>query len=255
MRRLHPIKFQEYLKSEELLKKTKQTSTSKKGRSRSSEAELFSQKQNKIDTFFQKRVLPVPIDREEFINGIVRMIVNGKPLSIMEDEGFLQIVRPILTSLNLCLNRFNIYNFVHERYLRMHNALQELLKDRLICLKVDCATRMERAFIGINLQFVHKGKIAIFTLSAIELQVRHTGSNLKKVILEELQKWNISPSQIYSITSDNGANIVKAIELADEESRKIELDHEGNDDADDRAINLANTINEASWDENFIICK
>lgn len=44
------------------------------------------------------------------------------------------------------------------------------------------------------------------------------------------------------ITSDNDANRVKAVELADEETRKIVLDHDGDDNADDKAIELANVI-------------
>lgn len=87
-------------------------------------------KQKKIDAFYQKKVQPVLIDREAFINGIVCMIVNGRPLSIMEDEGFLQIVQPILATFSLRLNHYNVYDFVHECYLQMRRTLQTLIKNR-----------------------------------------------------------------------------------------------------------------------------
>lgn len=51
-----------------------------------------------------------------------------------------------------------------------------------------------RSFIGINVQFIHNSKIVIFTLSAVELHILHTAANLKKVIFDEFEKWNISPS-------------------------------------------------------------
>ena len=46
-----------------------------------------------------------------------------------------------------------------------------------------------------------------------ELTERHTAEYLKTVILTVLKDYNINLNQIYSITSDNGANMLKSTQL------------------------------------------
>lgn len=50
--------------------------------------------------------------------------------------------------------------------------------------------------------------------------VKHTGENLKRIILNELEKFNISPASTFSITSDNGSNMIKATKLTEIKSNK-----------------------------------
>ena len=47
----------------------------------------------------------------------------------------------------------------------------------------------------------------------IELHKRHTAVNLKAEILKFFEEFNINIKQIYSITTDNGANMLKTVEL------------------------------------------
>lgn len=68
------------------------------------------------------------------------------------------------------------------------------------------------------LQIIRNGKILIFTLALKELDVRHTGQNLKLIILKELEKYSIFPKHIYSITSDNGSNLVAAVQSIGQEN-------------------------------------
>lgn len=50
----------------------------------------------------------------------------------------------------------------------------------------------------------------------IQMQNKHTAKNLKDEILKCLKEYNIKISQIYSTTTDNGANILKASKLLQE---------------------------------------
>ena len=47
--------------------------------------------------------------------------------------------------------------------------------------------------------------------------MKHSAINLKKLVLECLQKYNIYPRHIYSVTSDNGSNLIKMVKIMDEE--------------------------------------
>ena len=42
---------------------------------------------------------------------------------------------------------------------------------------------------------------------------RLTGNYIKNVIIDVIQTYNLEVNQIYSVTSDNGSNMLKAAEL------------------------------------------
>ncbi|CAK9300978.1 unnamed protein product [Gordionus sp. m RMFG-2023] len=67
-------------------------------------------------------------------------------------------------------------------------------------------------------------KIEIRTLGMLEIVKAHTASNLKEGIDNLLKQYNICLSQIYSITVDNGANMVKTVEMIAEEQLITHLD-------------------------------
>lgn len=46
-----------------------------------------------------------------------------------------------------------------------------------------------------------------------ELEISHTGVNLKNDIAKTLAKFDISMEQVYSFTTDNGANMVIAVKI------------------------------------------
>lgn len=53
----------------------------------------------------------------------------------------------------------------------------------------------------------------------------NAGIYLKDVILETLSKYGVHPKQLYTITLDNGANMIKAVDLVEKEAF-IELENE-----------------------------
>ncbi|CAK9291259.1 unnamed protein product, partial [Gordionus sp. m RMFG-2023] len=58
----------------------------------------------------------------------------------------------------------------------------------------------------------------------LEIVTTHTASNLKEEIENLLKKYNIYLSQIYSITVDNSANMIKTVEMIAEEKLIIHID-------------------------------
>ena len=60
---------------------------------------------------------------------------------------------------------------------------------------------------GINIQYINKiFEIIVYTIEKIELFERHHLYYIKDQLLN---KNNIHINQIYSITTDNGANVIK----------------------------------------------
>lgn len=53
-----------------------------------------------------------------------------------------------------------------------------------------------------------------------ELLARNTGVNLKNIFVQILAEFNISIAQVYSITTDNGADIVNGVKRLVQDARQ-----------------------------------
>ncbi|XP_050054097.1 uncharacterized protein LOC126549317 [Aphis gossypii] len=131
--------------------------------------------------------------------------VNGRPYSVLNDSGFKKIINPILDGLDKKVAR----QYVHEESLAIQKEIrtEAFTKAKLISLKLDAVTKLNRSFLGINIQYIVGDYIKLRTLALIELTQSHTGFYLKEIILNVLKKYNIEHDQIYTITSDNGAKL------------------------------------------------
>lgn len=87
----------------------------------------------------------------------------------------------------------------------------------MLSLKLDIATRCDRAILGVNVQYILNDKIQLRTLAMFEMKERHTAEYIKKNLLQILKCYDIKLKQIYTITTDNGSNMIKTISLLNEE--------------------------------------
>ncbi|XP_046868805.1 uncharacterized protein LOC124461318 [Drosophila willistoni] len=118
----------------------------------------------------------------------------------------------------------NIMSFVSVREQAIKDGIRALVNGKLLSLKIDVATRMDKAILGINLQIIHtnvnKSEIVVKTLGMIQLTYSHTGVYIRDKILEILDDYGITLDQIFSVTSDNGRNMVKAIEILNDDTEE-----------------------------------
>lgn len=67
--------------------------------------------------------------------------------------------------------------------------------------------------LGINIQFTKRKKQVVRTLGIIQLKQRHTAKVIKEEVMRVLQNYGIDLESIYSITTDNGSNMLLTSEL------------------------------------------
>ena len=103
--------------------------------------------------------------------------VNGRPFTIQEDSGLRKIIDPIIDRLNaekqaipITINRQNIKEEINEMAYEITFEIKEEVKAKLVCLKTDLVTRLDRSLIGINCQYAHETRFSfliliMFTLS------------------------------------------------------------------------------------------
>ncbi|XP_065090374.1 uncharacterized protein LOC135711433 [Ochlerotatus camptorhynchus] len=104
---------------------------------------------------------------------------------------------------------------MREHHTKIAMRLKEILKEemhgKLICLKVDSAARHNRHILGINVQYAVGDKVVIRSLGMIQVKESQTAAFLKSKVMETLAEYGLSVEQIFSVTCDNGANMLATV--------------------------------------------
>lgn len=108
----------------------------------------------------------------------------------------------------------------------IRNSIAADIRTKLISLKIDGVTRLNRLFFGINIQYCHDSAIHLRNIVLDELTDSNTEDNLKNVIFDICKKFGIETSQIYTMTIDNGRNMVKAVKLMGKEINRTDVENE-----------------------------
>lgn len=158
--------------------------------------------------------------RAKMLLGCVEFVaVDGHPFSHLNGSGFLSIIDDTLKELEEAGQAINLKDphltevkeMLHKTAKSVQQKIREELHNRPFSLMVDITTKRRRSILGISAQFLVDGKHKIRSIGMVELKESHTGEYLARVICELLSKYGVKPQQVVSITTDNGANVVKMI--------------------------------------------
>lgn len=169
--------------------------------------------------------ITISISFKELKQIITELIaVNGLALRCINYSGFQKLLSPILKGLGKTafkINQDSIPKIIYDYAIDVTQIIWKMVKNRFVSLLVDSATRLDRSFLGVNLQYHDNGSAVICNLGLIALEESHTGEYLKRVIVELLEKFGITLNQVVSITSDNGANMIRCIRLIDQQQKTM----------------------------------
>ncbi|CAH2102406.1 unnamed protein product [Euphydryas editha] len=168
--------------------------------------------------------------------------IHGRPLSLIDDEAFQKILSLVLVKANenKKINSYNIREQVVNSAYELRMQLANELQGKFISLKVDIASISTRGFMGVNLQYIENSRIILRHIGLLELHQGHKSDYLKEKLLFILRKFRIDVNQIYSITTDNGANVLKMGRLMNviDEPSPGPLNIDDSDDGDDNDFNI-----------------
>lgn len=158
-------------------------------------------------TINEMNTIKIEISKQILIDACVELVtVNGRPFTLMEDSGFKKILDPIKRGLlkktkeDFSLTAESIQKYISKEASALRQQIINEVKNTMVSVKIDGVSRLDRSFLGINIQYVRNGKIVLRTLALKELASQHTGMNLKNVILDVLSNFQIQCDQIYTIT-------------------------------------------------------
>lgn len=134
---------------------------------------------------------------------------------MMEDEAFQDIINMAAAtdSASKTINVKLIKTKIYKEANKIREKISVEVKHKMISLKLDSATCLERKFVGVNIQYILNAKIVVRNLAVLEVHERQTSSFLKDTIEQILSEFMIDLQQIYCICTDNGSNMIKMVKL------------------------------------------
>lgn len=184
-----------------------------------------SSKKRKVQT------IRLQMDKEQFIKCIGKTVTEmHMPFSYFDNKEFQNLLQPWTDVYGIKYNSKSIGVLVNEMANSLRSEITLSVNKKYICLKLDIASRMDRSIMGVNIQYINQNfEIVVYTIGMIELLERHFALYLKQQVLNILERFDININQVYSVTTDNGANVIKTSKLLQEYSAN-EIDNDDNFD-------------------------
>lgn len=141
--------------------------------------------------------------------------VHGRPFAMLNDEPFQKILNLAASSdsrskeINIKAIKAMIPDVAYDIKLKIADEVRQ----KMISLKIDSATCLERRFLGINIQYINGNKIIVRNLAVLEIFSSQTAEYIKARLIEVLNDFMLHEEQIYSITTDNGSNMKRTTRL------------------------------------------
>lgn len=166
------------------------------------------------------------IRRLEHIHYLSEIVtINNRPFASLQDSGFVKLRSRELTKLQeagcgegLMGRCPAVIGHIADWASEIKKKIRLEIKESLVSLMVDIGSKNGRDMLGISLQFVRDGRVVIRSIGMIQLTTSHTALNIKDEILAVLKEFDVQPSQVISITSDNASNMLSMIKLFNQES-------------------------------------
>lgn len=148
---------------------------------------------------------------------VEHVTISGRPLSSIEDSPFRQLLKDRLCLLNqsdvhaLSIDSELIINEIHKVANNIKATIRKEVEGKHITLMVDIAGRQHRSILGVSLQVFVDDKVKIFTIMMHKICTRNNEKNLTDILLSTLKDYGISISLVAIVLTDNGSNMIAAI--------------------------------------------
>ncbi|XP_046590201.1 E3 SUMO-protein ligase ZBED1-like [Neodiprion lecontei] len=147
---------------------------------------------------------------------IAEMITRDSlPYSMVEGIGFKKLMKTVAPLYNVPCRK-TITELIDTKYEEKKTIIKQKLKSiKNICLTIDEWKDMQlRSFLGVTVHFIENYEMQSMSIACEPLHENHTGEYLSEMILKVCGDWDLSIEKIVSVTTDNGSNIVKAVEIS-----------------------------------------
>lgn len=160
------------------------------------------------------------VSRQKLLQQCVEIVgVNGRAFKTLLDSGFQAIIQSKLSQLQASGHGLSLTDStLHDVKKQLQNTAKKIrekisaeVKSIPLSLLIDIVTKHGRSILGISVQYSVKGCLKVRSIGMIELRKSHTAKYLAELIIARLKDFDIQLSQIFTITTDNGKNVLKMV--------------------------------------------
>ncbi|CAI6357783.1 unnamed protein product [Macrosiphum euphorbiae] len=149
-------------------------------------------------------------------DALIYMVAKDNlPLSTTEKQGFRFFMQKAVPMYKIPCRK-TLTKMVKSKY----EVLSTLIKSKLslvdhLTLTSDIWTDTlnTKSFLGMTVHFLNLNKVALdsVTIGVLELSASHTADNISTWFEHLLAQWGIKKSQVFTVVTDSGANILSAV--------------------------------------------
>jgi hypothetical protein len=208
------------------------------------------------------KLIKVRMSKKILLSACLGIATDGfSTFNFFDSPHFRKLLDPLTDGLlaaygkRLKVNSRNVRELVKQTSTQVKETLKSEMKGKLISLKVDGASRLQRTVFGISAQYSKDNRVQYHTLAMKELFGPHpsTSKNLANIIKETLKIYDVSLDQVVSITSDNGANMLLASKILSLDTDVIA--DEDDEDDDEYELHVREFMNDDHHIESLQVCR
>ncbi|CAI5682842.1 unnamed protein product [Oreochromis niloticus] len=137
------------------------------------------------------------------------------PISTVEQEGFIQLLKTLDRRYQLPSRKYFTREALPKMYTEVRQSLAaQLTKVSHFALTTDMwSSRTCEPYMSVTIHFMEDWELKTACLQTSYFPQDHTGEHIAEALQDVLKTWKLNPTGLVAITTDNGANIVKAVQL------------------------------------------
>lgn len=160
------------------------------------------------------------IKKSDLQNGLLELVnINGRPFSLFDDSGMRKILGPMLSAFHesgspVSTNRDALQRYSSEKCLNLTKQIKNEMTGILFPICIDLGTSCDgRSILGINTQFLLNYKLVFRCLAMYVHRHSNTALRIAVLVWHSLEQYDLKLKNMLSVTSDNGANVLKCIKI------------------------------------------
>lgn len=144
--------------------------------------------------------------------------LDGRIIGCLSDIGARRLLDPLLQAFEKAGVHVDVSTPTLKQHLaecteKVKSEIRKEINESIIHVKLDLARRQRKSILGVNIQFMKDDQIKVRTLSMVRTRGSHTGEYICSLLMQILDDFGIKFSQVHTITTDNGRNVLKSVEL------------------------------------------
>lgn len=152
----------------------------------------------------------------EITNSIMHYLAKDMvSINTVSNEGFKKLIRTLDKRYAIPSRTYFSHVAIPEMYTECRNKLETELKNEYYATTTDLwSSRTTEPYLSLTVHFINYDfELKSHCLQTVYFPADHTGENIAHGLRESLSNWGLKEEDQTCITTDNGSNVVKAVEL------------------------------------------